>query len=227
MTEPLRVSSPIPRPRAVLWDLDGTLVDSEPFHRQAILRTLDALGVALDGLDESSFVGRGERDFWQFARERFGLEEDPDALVGRKDRHYAELVRGALRTMPGAIDCLTRLDARAVPMAVASGSSPRAIAAAVSETGLGRFFQALVSSLDPEVPRSKPHPDVFLTAARRLGVEPSRCLVVEDAAWGVRAAKAAGMRVIAIPNAWTRAHDLTGADWLLTSLDELRFDDRP
>lgn len=224
MSSSRRTPLPIPPPDAVLWDLDGTLVDSEPFHRRAILRTFEALGVALDGLDESSFVGRGERDFWQFAREQFALAEDPDALVKQKDGHYAELVRNELRTMPGAVDCLTRLEARAVPMAVASGSSPRAIAAAITATGLGRYFRALVSSLDPEVPRSKPHPDVFLTAARRLGVEPGRCLVVEDAEWGVRAAKAAGMRVVAIPNAWTRSHDLTEADWILTSLHELQFD---
>jgi beta-phosphoglucomutase-like phosphatase (HAD superfamily) len=112
-------------------------------------------------------------------------------------------------------------------MAVASGSSPRAIAAAVASARIGRYFRELVSSLDPDVPRSKPHPDVFLTAARRLDVEPSACLVVEDAEWGVRAAKAAGMRVAVVPNDWTRDHDLTEADWCLTSLDELdleRFD---
>ncbi len=208
---------------AVLWDLDGTLVDSEPLHRQSILETLDALGVEARRLEPKDFVGLGERDFWTLARERFALAESVAQLVDRKDTRYGELARSGLRPMPGANGCLERFAAAGLPMAVASGSSPRSVAAAVAAVGFGRFFRHLVSSLDPDVPRSKPHPDVFLVAAGKLGVAPERCLVVEDAEWGVKAARAAGMRVVVVPNAWTLDHDVSGADWRLASLAELEL----
>lgn len=210
---------------AILWDLDGTLVDSEPLHRRAILQVLDQFGVDSARLEPRDFVGRGERDFWAHAREKFELAATVLDLVDRKDSRYAELVRGELRVMPGAHQALDAFRARDVAMAIASGSSPRAIGAAVAAVNLGRYFRLLLSSLDPEVPRSKPHPDVFLAAARRLGAEPARCLVIEDAEWGVRAANAAGMPVVAIPNPWTRDHDLSGAQWQLGSLTELRIEE--
>ncbi|MBI3818050.1 MAG: HAD family phosphatase [Planctomycetes bacterium] len=207
---------------AILWDLDGTLVDSEPLHRRAILEALAARGADPTALDPRDFVGRGERDFWLFCKDRFSLAEPVEALVDHKDSIYTEMVRVELQVMPGAIDCLEQFAAARKPMAIASGSSPRAIAAAVSAVGLGHYFRELVSSLDPAVRRSKPHPDVFLEAARRLGVDPRECLVIEDAQWGVRAAVAAGMRVIVVPNSWTRDHDFSGAEKVLKSLAELK-----
>jgi len=209
---------------AILWDLDGTLIDSEPLHRRAIHETLEDHGVESGRLEPRDFVGRGERDFWAFAREKFGLALEVHDLVSQKDQRYEEIVRLELRTMRGAVEALQRFRASGLPMAIASGSSPRAIAAAVSAVGLGHYFQHLVSSLDPEVPRSKPHPDVFLVAAARLGVDARRCLVIEDAEWGVRAAVTAQIPVVAIPNDWTRHHDLSGATWQLESLDDLHLD---
>jgi HAD superfamily hydrolase (TIGR01509 family) len=209
---------------AVLWDLDGTLIDSEPLHRRAICATLVALGANPDLLEAHEFVGRGERDFWAYSRAKFALPHDPDDLVHRKDGYYAELIRTELRTMPGAVECLAWMQQKNIPMAIASGSSPRAIAAATAAVGLQHYFAEFVSSLDPSVPRSKPHPDVFLEAARRLSIPPHRCLVIEDAQWGVRAAVAANMRVIAVPNDWTRHHDFTGAERILPDLASLRFE---
>lgn len=211
--------------RALLWDLDGTLIDSEPLHRKAILETLASLGVDPGNLDPDDFVGRGERDFWSFCKDKFRLEPPLHDLVDAKDTRYAELVRNELVVMPGAVDCLETFQRAGVAMAVASGSSPRAIAAAVSAVGIGHYFKELVSSLDPAVPRSKPHPDVFLEAARRLLVSPERCLVIEDAQWGVRAAVAANMRVIAVPNPWTKDHNFDGAERILASLHELKLSD--
>ncbi|MFN0207292.1 MAG: HAD family hydrolase [Planctomycetota bacterium] len=208
--------------RAVLWDLDGTLIDSEPLHRRAILQTLAGLGAKVESLDPREFVGRGERDFWMYSKETFQLKNGVEELVDLKDSVYAEIVVSELQLMPGALASLEWMQRDGLPMAIASGSSPRAIAAATAASGLQHYFKELVSSLDPSVRRSKPHPDVFLEAARRMGVAPQNCIVIEDAQWGVRAAVAAGMRVIAVPNNWTRDHDFDGAERMLTSLSELQ-----
>jgi len=209
--------------RAVLWDLDGTLIDSEPLHRRAILQTLASLGANVESLDPREFVGRGERDFWMYSKEMFQLEKDVEELVDLKDSVYATIVASELQIMPGAVESLEWMQQNRLPMAIASGSSPRAIAAATAAAGLQHYFKELVSSLDPSVARSKPHPDVFLEAARRLSVAPRNCIVIEDAQWGVRAAVAAGMRVIAVPNSWTHDHDFSGAERMLTSLRELEL----
>src|SRR5262245_10881347 len=103
---------------AILWDLDGTLVDSEPLHRRAILDTLAFYGVDAESLDPREFVGRGERDFWEYAKGKFGLAPELDVLVDRKDARYAALVSTELRLMRGATGCLDRMEARSLPMAV-------------------------------------------------------------------------------------------------------------
>jgi HAD superfamily hydrolase (TIGR01509 family) len=210
---------------AILWDLDGTLVDSEPLHRRAILGIFGELGVDTARIDDRDFVGRSEFDFWTHFREVFDLGPAVSELIARKDVVYAAIVRGELRLMPGVRGALDAFRGAGLPMAIASGSTPRAIRAALDEVGVAPYFRELVSSLDPEVPRSKPHPDVFLAAARRLGVAPARCLVIEDAEWGVKAAKAANMRVLVVPNDATRGHDLSEADWVLPSLTDLPADE--
>jgi HAD superfamily hydrolase (TIGR01509 family) len=208
---------------AVLFDLDGTLVDSEPLHRRAILETLERGGIDIASLEGRDFVGLGEREFWIEAIRRYSLAATLEHWMELKEVRYSELARVELRAMPGAAGCLERCERAGLALAVASGSTPRSIAVSVAVVGLGRYFRTLVSSLDLDAGEAKPSPAVFLAAARRLGVDPRRTLVVEDTEFGVKAGKAAGMRVVAIPNAWTREHDFSGADLRLSSLDELEF----
>jgi len=121
--------------------------------------------------------------------------------------------------MPGVPDVPKRLFVDGYPLAVASSSEPEVIAAVIQALGLRGLFRAVVSA--EEVPHGKPAPDVFLEAARRLDVAPARCLVIEDSAAGVRAAKAAGMTCVAIPCAETRHLDFSAADHRLATMTEL------
>ncbi len=184
-------------PGAILWDMDGTLVDSEEYHWLSWRDTMTAEGIPLT------------RD--QFM-ESFGQRNDtilarwlgPDAPAERvqrigdtKEELYRKLVReGGLAPLPGAAEWVKHLHRDGWAQAIAS-SAPRANVAAVLEViQMGGYFQAVVSAED--VTKGKPDPQVFLTAASRLGIPPPRCIVVEDVPAGVEAARRAGMRSIGV-----------------------------
>ncbi|MFC8828811.1 HAD family hydrolase [Streptomyces sp. NPDC057137] len=183
---------------SVVFDLDGTLVDSEPNYYQAGRRLL-----ARHGVDDFSwehhtrYIGISTRETLEALRAEYGIEDPVDELLAVKDRLYLELARASTEVFPEMRKFVEQLYAQGVPMAVASGSSRAAIEAVLGGTGLEPYFTLVVSA--EEVPHGKPAPDVFLEAARRLGADPADCVVLEDAAPGVAAARAAGMRCIAVP----------------------------
>jgi HAD superfamily hydrolase (TIGR01509 family) len=178
---------------AVLWDMDGTLVDSEEYHWLSWRDTMAAEGFALTR--EQFLESFGQRNDAILAR---WLGANASARVGdTKEELYRKLLReGGLAPLPGAAEWVRRLHREGWAQAIAS-SAPRANVAAVLEViELGGCFQAIVSAED--VTRGKPDPQVFVTAASRLGMAPSRCIVVEDAVAGVEAARRAGMGSIGV-----------------------------
>jgi HAD superfamily hydrolase (TIGR01509 family) len=201
---------------SVIFDLDGTLVDSEPNYYKAGRQTLAAYGVAdFTWADHEQYVGISTQETVADWKDRYGLPAPVDELLAAKNRRYLELARGATRAYAEMRTFVELLAAEGVPMAVASGSSPEAIAAVLAGTGLDAHLSTVVSA--DEVAHGKPAPDVFLEAARRLGASPSDCVVLEDAAPGAAAAHAAGMRCIAIPYvpAQADAPEFATADLLL------------
>ncbi|MEV5437575.1 HAD family phosphatase [Streptomyces sp. NPDC052682] len=183
---------------AVIFDLDGTLVDSEPNYYEATRQTLAAHGVRdYTWADNESYVGISNQDATVLWKERFGLSVPAQELLAELYRRYLELARAHTPVYPEMRRFVELLAAEGVPMAVASGSSPEAIGVVLAGTGLAAYLRTVVSS--EEVARGKPAPDVFLEAARRLGAAPSDCVVLEDAAPGAAAAHAAGMRCVALP----------------------------
>lgn len=201
---------------SVVFDLDGTLVDSEPNYYEAGRQTLADNGVTdFTWADHERYVGISTRETVADWKDRYGLPASVDELVAAKNRRYLELARSATRAYPEMRTFVELLAAEGVPMAVASGSSPEAIGAVLTATGLDAHLHTVVSA--DEVAHGKPAPDVFLEAARRLGAAPSDCVVLEDAAPGAAAAHAAGMRCIAIPYVPSQADapEFTTADLLL------------
>ena len=184
---------------AVIFDLDGVLVDTEPWWHQVRVDWASARGLTWTEDDSHACMGRNTREWSAIMRERLRIPDDPAAierdivegLVGRYGREDVPVVAGAP-------EAARRIAAR-VPVAIASSAHPAVIAAALGATGLAAVFRIVVSSDD--VAAGKPAPDVYLEAARRLGVPPARCLVVEDSRNGVFAGRAAGMRVVLVPNA--------------------------
>jgi HAD superfamily hydrolase (TIGR01509 family) len=183
---------------AVIFDLDGVIVDSEIWWDEARREFAARRGRSWSEADRAAVMGANSRQWSATMRERLHLDE-PDRQI---ERAIVEAVveryrREGAPIIPGAVEAVRRI-ARAWPTAVASSAHGEVIDAALEATGLTGVFRVVVSS--DEVDRGKPEPDVYLEAARRLGVDPRRCLVVEDSLNGVKAAKAAGMTCVLIPN---------------------------
>lgn len=187
---------PAAAPLAVLWDMDGVLIDSEPLLLEAERAVFAEYGVDVTPEMKKPFIGLGGHEVMMRMAGAFGVVETSERLNDAKFAHIYRLLPG-VATFPQSARLLELLASEGIPMAVASGSSPEAIMVALVGTGLGKHIPERVSVLD--VAKGKPAPDVFLEAARRLGVEPENCVVIEDAVPGILAAKAAGMRSIAIP----------------------------
>jgi HAD superfamily hydrolase (TIGR01509 family) len=183
---------------SVIFDLDGTLVDSEPHYYEAGRRTLAEYGVPdFTWADHEGYVGISTRETVADWRRRYGLRAPVEELLAVKNRHYLDRARAFARAYPEMRKFVELLAGEGVPLAVASGSSREAIEVILARTGLDAYLRTVVSA--DEVARGKPAPDVFLETARRLGADPAGCVVLEDAAPGVAAAHAAGMRCVAIP----------------------------
>ncbi|MEU9049175.1 HAD family phosphatase [Streptomyces sp. NPDC048384] len=183
---------------SVIFDLDGTLVDSEPNYYEAGRQVLAEHGVTdFTWSDHERYVGISTLETVTLWKREYGLRASVDELLAAKNRRYLGLARTSTRAYPEMRKLVELLATEGVPLAVASGSSLEAITAILSGTGLDAHLRTVVSA--DEVDRGKPAPDVFLEAARRLGATPADCVVVEDAAPGAASAHAAGMRCIAVP----------------------------
>ena len=190
-------TSPAPKP-AVIFDLDGTLVDSEPNYYEAGRRLLAAHGVpGFTWEEHARFIGIGTRETLETLRAEHGLEASVDRLLAEKNGLYLDLAGAHTEAFPAMRTYVELLHAAGHPLAVASGSSLAAITAVLKATGLDALLPVRVSA--EEVPHGKPEPDVFLEAARRLGAAPADCVVAEDAPPGAEAARRAGMRCVAVP----------------------------
>jgi beta-phosphoglucomutase len=206
-------------PRAVLWDMDGTLLASAEFHWLSWQEALAAEGRAMSRAQFDATFGRRNASI---LRDLFGADF-PDAAVARiaaaKEERYRALARaGGVEPLPGVREWLARLRAGGWRHAVASSAPHLNITAILEALGLAPAFDAVVGDEDVRV--GKPDPEVYLTAAARLGVPPARCVVVEDAAAGIEGAHRAGMRAIGVG---PRHADL-GADLATPSLDLLPAD---
>ena len=188
---------PGPDIEAVVFDLDGVIVDSEhgwDAAREALARER---GGRWDEGAQQDMMGMSSVEWSRYMHERLGLKDPPEEISVEVVRRLEATYREELPLVEGATEAVARL-ARRWPLGVASSSNRPIIDLVLGLAGLDRFFRATVSS--EEVQRGKPSPDVYLETARRLGADPGRSAAVEDSRNGILSAKAAGMRVVAIPN---------------------------
>ena len=205
---------------AVVFDLDGVLLQSEEVWDAVRERYVRERGGRYDEDVQRAMMGMSAPEWSAFLHEEAGVPDDPGTINRDVVARMLEAYRRELPLLPGAEKAVRRA-AEAFTLALASSSNREIFDAVLELAGLADCFAATVSS--EEVARGKPAPDVYLEAARRLGVAPERCAAVEDSHAGIRSAKAAGMRVIAIPNATYPPDDeaLALGDAVVASLDDL------
>lgn len=205
---------------AVVFDMDGVLVDSEQLWDEIREQLARERGGRWSDTAQADMMGMSSPEWSRYMHDVVGLAESPDEINAEVVRRLLARYEESLPLLPGAVEAVERM-ALAFPLAIASSSNREIIDAVLARAGIARHFAATVSS--EEVARGKPAPDVYLEAARRLGVDAAACAAVEDSRNGIRSAHAAGMRVVAIPNLHYPPPDeaLALADAVLRSLDEL------
>lgn len=206
---------------AVIFDMDGVLVDSEPVWFQARVELLGRHGVEWSEADQHAMAGV-HTDVWvQALHDKLGGALAPDEVLGAVVARMADTYeRGEVPVLPGAAEAVAACAAR-YRVGLASGSPRRLIDACLAGAGWRDHFEALISS--DELERGKPAPDVYLEIMRRMELDPPATAVIEDSGAGIRSGKAAGARVIAVPNVHTEpgADVLALADARIDSLHEL------
>ncbi|KPY27607.1 HAD family hydrolase [Pseudomonas coronafaciens] len=196
---------------AVIFDMDGVLVDSEPLYMEQEKRSCLRYGVTLNEKDLSRFLGTTQHYMWSTIKNEYALTESIDHLMAQ---HQQQLMRSisfeSFQSMLGVEALLNLLEHTRVPCAVASSSPRNLVELILKKTKLRRFFKEVICGTD--VKESKPNPEIFLTAAKGLGVSPRSCLVIEDSHHGVTAAKAAHMFCIGLRHPSSLQQDLSAAD---------------
>jgi len=206
-------------PAAVLFDLDGTLVDSEPLNVESVVLACRRWGVALDREDQAFVVGHSWNEIHQSLVLKHGLAAPMGKVIAAAvEEKDVLLARHGLPILPHAVETVIRLAARC-KLAVVSGASRVEVKDAVGRIGLASYFQLLLGAEDYR--QGKPHPEPYRLAMERLSVLPERCLVIEDAAPGIASARAAGARVIAVRAGSPPDHDLSGAHAIVETLAEV------
>ena len=203
------------RYRAVLWDVDGVLIDSEPLHFDNIVGACARHGYAFTEDDCRRALGTSFQDMWRMIPGLSAMGVAYDDLMVELVDAYVERVRPDMARAP-APELVAELAGRGVPMAAASSSPRRIVDANIAAVGVGVHLTAWLAREDAR--EGKPAPDLYLEAARRIDCAPADCLVIEDTSTGVAAGKAAGMTVIAWPHAMTASMDFSQADRVVDDL---------
>ncbi|MDX6486438.1 MAG: hypothetical protein QOF43_1591 [Gaiellaceae bacterium] len=205
---------------AIVFDMDGVLIQSEEVWDEVREAYVRERGGRYDAEVQRAMMGMSSTEWSRYLHESAGVPDEPAQINDEVLRRMLGRYRERLPLIDGAVDAVRRLAGR-YRLGLASSSNRPLIDTVLEVAGLAQFFPVTVSS--EEVERGKPAPDVYLEAAGRLGVEPARCAAVEDSHGGIRSAKAAGMRVIAIPNPSYPPDEesLAQADVTIASLEEL------
>ncbi|MBN2633830.1 MAG: HAD-IA family hydrolase [Bacteroidales bacterium] len=205
--------------RGVLFDMDGVLADSEDYICRAAITMFSETGIQAAPEDFKPFVGTGETCYIGGVAKKYGLEADIEKIKARTYEIYCEIIKGNLKALPGAVEFVKEVLRRGLKAAVATSADEVKMYANLREIGMpASIFHATVNGL--EVEKRKPSPDIYLKACEKTGLRPEDCLVVEDAVSGIRAAKAAGCRCLALETSFDKSL-LYEADWICKDLSEV------
>ena len=208
-------------PEAVIFDMDGVLIDSEPIHIGIEKQLFDKLGIDVSETVHRSYMGASNEFMYSDLRSRFNLSESVTELI-ESDELFRSDYFHRLDTIPandGLISLLGQIKTAGLKLAVATSSSPEIANLLLNKCGIAPFFDAIVTT--SEAGKSKPSPDVYLLAAKKIGVSPEDCIVFEDSPNGLLSAKSAGMFCVVIQSDSGLIQKLSKADYLIQSFTEI------
>ncbi len=211
--------------KAIIYDLDDLMVNSDPLHTETWEIILKESGYKFSELSEklrSKFIGMRVKDISKEIIKELKLNVDFDYFCKERIRIFLKLVKEKLEAMPGLIYSLNLFKEGGFKVAIASSGAKEYIKLVLERFDISHYFDAIVSGDDVKI--GKPSPETYIIACKKLNLKPEECLVLEDATVGIESAKAAGCKCIAIKNPNTLPQDHSKSDLLLSSLEELTFD---
>ena len=210
--------------KAVIFDMDGVLIDSQPYHFKADIDTMAEYGVIKDQKFYEAFAGTLTDNRMRTLRDMFGLDVPAEELIEKREKMILDIMANEdIKPVSGIPELLRSIKALGLKTAVASSSGIELIELVLDRLGIAVYFDSITSGND--VKRGKPSPDIFLLAAERIGAEPSECLVVEDSENGVKAAKSAGMTALGYVNPTSGNQCLDMADAVIDDFRKVDIND--
>jgi HAD superfamily hydrolase (TIGR01549 family) len=209
---------------AVIFDMDGVLIDSEPFHLVVNEKIFSNLAINLSEDEYHDFIGTTHKDMWTTIKNRYNLPQGVPELVNMQVSGNIDYIKNEeieSIKIKGVTDLLSRISREKIKIGIASSSPTEVIDLVIKKLGISGYFSSVVGG--EEIKRGKPAPDIFLKAAERLKKEPTDCIVIEDSKNGTLAAKAAGMKCIGFKNPNSGNQDLTKADLIIENYKSLNI----
>lgn len=209
--------------KAVLFDMDGVIVDTEPLHRKAYFRMFEDVNIDVDDALYDSFTGQATLPICRTLCQHFNLSETPEHLVSTKRKHFKYLFENDtdLAMLEGVHELIKDYYENGLTLVLASSASMPNINRIFERFDLDRFFKAKISGADLKA--SKPHPEIFIKAAQLAGEAPENCMVIEDSTNGIAAAKAANIYCVGFKSPHSANQDYSKADRVITSFGEILF----
>ncbi len=208
--------------QAVIFDMDGVMIDTDIIHSRAFEKLLLELGITPEKNEQGTvhISGMTTEGTWEVFKERYGFEADISELSRKKQQIVMDAMQH-VQPMPGLLKLLKDLKKHNIRLAVATSAQQNRAKLAIDKLGIASYFATVVTAKD--VALGKPAPDIYLVAAKKLGLDPAACVVLEDAPAGVQAGAAAGIKVVAVPHQYTRRMDFSLASLVVDSLEELDY----
>ncbi len=208
--------------KAVIFDMDGVLIDSEPFHLVVNEKIFANLGINLSEDEYHSLIGTTHKDMWSTIKKRYNLPQSVPELVNMQVNGNVNYIKNEkIEAIKGVTDLLSEIFNEKIKIGIASSSPTEVIELVINKLGISHYFSAIVGG--EKIERGKPAPEIFLKAAKLLKAEPNNCLVIEDSKNGVTAAKAAGMKCIGFKNPNSGNQDLRKTDLIVDNYDSLKI----
>lgn len=209
--------------KAVLFDMDGVIVDTEPLHRKAYHQMFTDVNIEVDSALYESFTGQSTINICKRLVEYFKLGESPESLMGLKRKHYRCLFNydEKLTLIDGVLDLIKNYHSNGITLVVASSASMLGINQIFERFSLNQYFSAKFSGAD--LKQSKPHPEIFIKAAKSTGFKKSECMVIEDSTNGIKAAYAAGIFCTGFKSEHSSGQDYTLANIVISNFEEIAY----